>query len=330
MQGDAIDMAALDAGGRPLAGATLTLEQLRGADFSGIVPLAVLGWPIRHSVSPQMHNAALAELARRDKRFGSWRYYRVEAEPERLGEALDLLALKGFAGVNLTIPHKVLALNHATIREGDGIGHAAGALNTLWRQNGRWTGTNTDGRGLLLGVRERPLFAELRGADVVLLGAGGAARAIAATCLFSGCKSLYIGNRSRERLGELLDLLRVQDEAGLMRGFDLASPATAGLPGSALIINATSLGLKAEDAAPIDLAMFETGTKVFDTTYGRHRSALLRQADALGFPASAGLPMLVHQGAQALAIWTGYEDGGLPPEALARMYAAAREALGLS
>lgn len=309
----------------PEAGTTLTLDDVRAADFSGIVPLAVLGWPIRHSVSPQMQNAALAELAKADARYSAWRYYRVEVQPAHLKEALDLLAAKGFVGLNLTIPHKVLALDY--VRVTDMLGLSAGAVNTLLRENGQWMGYNTDGTGIKAALAQEPFRVRaLDEVDVVLLGAGGAARAIAAICLASACKSLWIGNRSLERLDELLCQMKSYAAKGVLHGFDLAGASEAGLPRKALVINATSLGLKEEDASPVDLTIFGEGTMVFDTTYGKHKSALLKKAEALGMPASNGLPMLVHQGLGALDEWTGHPRGSSGRYEI--MFKAAKEALG--
>jgi shikimate dehydrogenase len=311
----------------PEAGATLTLDDVRASDFSGLTPLAVLGWPIRHSVSPEMHNAALAELAKKDAKFKAWRYYRVEVPPENLKDALDLLAEKGFLGLNLTIPHKVLALDY--VRVADLLGLSAGAVNTLLRKDGEWLGYNTDGMGLKAAVSHKPFgICYFDEADVALLGAGGAARAIAAIALASACRSLWIGNRSKDRLDELLGQMQGFAGKGVLHGFDLAKAAEAGLPANALVINATSLGLKQDDPAPIDLSIFGLGAKVFDTTYGKHRSALLKQADALGLPASNGLPMLVHQGLDALNEWTGHAAES--PVYFDIMNKAAREALGIN
>lgn len=311
-------------GSAPEAGATLTLDMVATADFSGVTPLAVLGWPIRHSVSPQMHNAALSELARTDARFAAWRYYRVEVPPEKLKEALDLLAEKGFLGLNLTIPHKVIALEH--VRVADMLGLSAGAVNTLLRKDGQWLGYNTDGTGIKAAFAGEPFrIRHLDEVDIVLLGAGGAARAIAAICLASACKSLWIGNRSLERLDELMGQMKSFAGRGVLHGFDIATADEAGLPRKALVINATSLGLKPEDAAPIDLSLFESGSMVFDTTYGRHKSELLKQAETLGMPSSNGVPMLVWQGLGALSEWTGRACDAR----YATMMKAAREALGI-
>ncbi len=309
----------------PGAGATLTLEELAGAEFGGVSPLGVLGWPIRHSVSPQMHNAALAVLAERDEGLRNFRYHRIEVRPEQLGEALALLHAKGFLGLNLTLPHKVLVLDH--VASVDTFAADAGAVNTLVRRGDGWAGFNTDAHGFEQAALAAPVCTFLADCPVVLLGAGGASRAIALKCLDTGCAGLWIGNRSVERLGELVERLKNLRPEAPVQTFDLAAPA--GLPKGALVVNATSLGLKADDPSPIDLALLQSPRGIVDTTYGRHRSALLAQADALGIPATNGLPMLVHQGAQALAIWLSQRNTALSKEAVCAMFTAAREALGI-
>jgi shikimate dehydrogenase len=310
----------------PGPGEVLTLEDVAKADFTGVTPLGVLGYPIKHSVSPQMHNAALAVLAKTDPKFANWRYYRIEVPPERLKEALDLLAAKGFIGLNLTIPHKVLAMQW--VKVADSVSAISGAVNTLLRNNGEWLGANTDGGGLANAVSQKPLSVNLYNSDVVLLGAGGAARAIAAICLAKRCKSLWIGNRSVARLDELMAQLREADSGGVMHAFDLSHAAEADLPRNPLVINATSLGLKPDDPSPIDLSLFGPDTRVFDTTYGKHRSSLLLQAEELGIPAVNGTLMLVLQGAGSLGVWAKTQIG-LPPSEFWAMFNAAHDALGI-
>lgn len=291
--------------GAPAAGPgpqVLSIEDVHATDFPG-TPLTVFGSPIRHSVSPQMHNRALAAMTRADSRFANWRYHRVEVPPERLPEALGLCARKGFRGINLTLPHKVDALRH--IARVDPSAQAFGAVNTLrLDDDGLYTGFNTDGYGFEAAVREE-LGIALPGRHVILLGAGGAARAIAAQCLASRCASLHIGNRTADRLDALLALLKPFDNAHRLRGFDLASPDYDALPPDALIVNATTLGLKPEDPAPLDLGLFPPEAAVYDTTYGSHRSRLQRDAFDRGLRSANGLSMLVWQGARSLEIWTG-------------------------
>lgn len=299
--------------------ATYTLADLAAWDFPG-TPLAVLGHPIRHSISPAMHNAALAELALRDPAYSNWRYFRFEVPPDELPRALELLHAKGFAGVNLTVPHKVLAVASPRVVAIDPAARPAGAINTLRRRADGWEGFNTDGHGLANGLRE-DLGVELAGAHVILLGAGGAARGAAVECLQRGCASLWIANRTRANLDSLLALLAPLAGEIPVHGFDPSSPPPA-LPAGAVVVNATSAGLKPADPLPLDLAALPAAPRaVYDMIYNPPETALLTAARSRGLPAANGLSMLVHQGARALELWT---RGPVPVRA---MDAAARAAL---
>jgi shikimate dehydrogenase len=266
-----------------------------------------------------MHNAALAELARGDPRFSAWRYHAFDVEPDRLAAALALLGDLGFCGVNLTVPHKVLAVG--MVANLDPVALEAGAVNTLLREKGVWRGFNTDGYGLAAGIRE-DLGVELRGAPVVVLGAGGAARGVAAECLRTGCAGLWVINRSRPNLDLLLAHLAPLAGATAVRGIEAGR--VDGVPGGAVIINATSAGLKAADPAPADLSAFRGVAAVYDMIYNPPLTRLLAQARELGIPCANGLGMLVHQGAKALEIWTGVPASRTAPA----MRAAAVKALG--
>lgn len=277
-----------------------TLSDLPAWSFAGTA-LAVVGRPVAHSLSPVIHHAALAELARTRPEFGSWRYFKFDIAPEELPRALTLFQEKNFRGLNLTVPHKSLAVEHLV--SSDAFVRAAGAANTLsWTSTG-WTGANTDGYGLATALREE-LDVGLAGAEVILLGAGGAARAAAVECLRSHCASLWIGNRTAGRLAQLLAQIQPLAAASTVHGFDLAQPP-AGLPGGAIVINATSAGLAAGETAPFDLTKIPRPSRVYDMIYRPARTALLQQADDLGLAQANGLSMLVHQGARSLELWTG-------------------------
>jgi shikimate dehydrogenase len=284
----------------PIADAVLTLDHLSTWSHAGTA-LAVLGHPIKHSVSPAMHNAALAAMARQEKDFLTWRYFRFDVPPADLPRALTALHAAGFHGLNLTVPHKVLAFD--LVQEIDPAAVPVGAVNTLRRTATGWRGFNTDGYGLAAALREK-LGAGLAGAPVVLLGAGGAARGAAVECLQQGCASLWIANRTRANLDALLTALRPVAGRIPLHGFDPATPP-AELPAGALVINATSAGLKPGEPAPIDLRRLPPDAKVYDMIYNPPQTGLLRDAAALGLSCANGLSMLVHQGARALEIWTG-------------------------
>jgi len=277
-----------------------TLADLSTWSFPGTA-LAVIGHPIAHSLSPVIHNAALAELARTEPRYAAWRYFKFDIAPAELPAALKEFHRAGFRGLNLTVPHKSLVIEH--LGASDSFVRAAGAANTLSRTNDGWHGANTDGYGLAHALRAQ--FAiELAGANVILLGAGGASRGAAVECLRARCASLWIGNRTAATLDALLADLAPLTGGIPLQGFDLVAPP-AGLPANAVVINATSLGLKPDDAAPVDLIKIPRPACVFDMIYRPPQTALLRQAAGLGLRHANGLAMLVHQGARSLSLWTG-------------------------
>jgi shikimate dehydrogenase len=280
--------------------------------------LAVFGYPIKHSISPAMHNAALAEQAQRDARFLDWRYFRFEIHPDDLPRALELLHAKRFRGVNLTVPHKVIAFDRvATV---DPAAQPVGAVNTLlWTESG-WRGHNTDGYGLAAAVRQ-DLNLDLAGAHVVLLGAGGAARGAAVECLQRRCASLWIANRTRENLDTLLATLAPIARDIPLRGFAPSAPP-AELPTGAIVINATSAGLKDSDPLPIDLSGLPRPGAVFDMIYNPPQTPLLRAAAGRDLKTANGLGMLVHQGAKALEIWSGVPATATAPTMSAAAFAA--------
>ena len=278
---------------------TLTLASLRTTDFAP-GQLGVLGDPIAHSLSPAMHNAALATLLPTHPRLAGVRYHRLHVTAEELPAALALLHAKGFAGVNLTVPHKIQVLTIAETLSAEA--RRAESVNTLVRTATGWAGHTTDGQGFLEALRERS-GRTTRGRPVILLGSGGAARAVAAACLDDGCASLRLHNRDMAKAADLAAALadpRVQ-AAGLAE--IAASP-------EAVIVNCTTLGLKATDASPFPSALLAAGQFVFDTTYGTEPSRLLKDAKERGVPSCDGRPMLRWQGALAFRLWNGM----LPPE----------------
>ena len=200
-----------------------TLADLSAWSFSGVA-LAVVGHPIAHSLSPVIHNAALAELARTDPRFRNWRYFKFDIAPGDLPAALVEFHRLNFRGLNLTVPHKSLVVEH--LAKSDSFVRAAGAANTLVFFEEGWHGANTDGYGLSTALQQE-LGMGLAGAHVILLGAGGAARGAAVECLRARCTSLWIGNRTASSLTALLAELQPLAGATDLRGFDLANPPAA-------------------------------------------------------------------------------------------------------
>jgi shikimate dehydrogenase len=277
-----------------------TLAGLDTWSFAGTA-LAVLGHPIKHSVSPQMHNAALAEMARHDARFASWKYFRFDIDPDKLGDALREFHARGFHGINLTVPHKIIALDYVS----DIVESArrVGAVNTLLRTRLGWRGYNTDGEGMRDAILEELLLTLGENIDVLLLGAGGAARGAAVECLRCGVRSLHIANRTASTRDALIAQIKPMAANTPVYGID---PATLdeSLPANLLVINATSAGLNPSDPLPLDLNVLPRPRAVYDMIYNPPMTGLLKQADQLKIPYANGLGMLVHQGARALRIWS--------------------------
>jgi shikimate dehydrogenase len=279
---------------------TLTLAILRTTGFAP-GQLGVLGDPIAHSLSPAMHNAALATLVPTHPRLAGVRYHRLRITAEELPEALSLLHAKGFAGVNLTVPHKIQAL--ALVETLSPEARRAESVNTLVRTAAGWAGHTTDGQGFLEALRERT-GGTTKGRPVILLGSGGAARAVAAACLDDGCASLRLHNRDAAKAADLA--AKLADPR--VRAAGLAEIAA---PEDAVIVNCTTLGLKPADASPFPAGQLAVGQFVFDTTYGAGPSRLLKDAGERGVAGCDGRPMLRWQGALAFRLWNGM----LPPEA---------------
>lgn len=258
-----------------------------------------------------MHNAAFAALGL------NWRYLAFEVRPENLRPALLGARDMGFAGVNLTVPHKLLALECVDVL--DESARVWGAVNTVrfeGRQpDGSWLplrqfdqalpreirshGFNTDAAGLEHALQE-DLQLKLAGKKVLLLGAGGAGRMAALKCASAGVSELYLVNRTADRAAEMA--------AEIGRRFPSVRVAV-GYPSADvdLVLNATSLGLGKEDASPLDEKQFPPGRAraVYDMIYQPAETRLLAGAKAAGCQTANGLGMLVGQGALAFHLWTG-------------------------
>lgn len=290
---------------------TYSLSDLENWDFDG-TSLAVLGHPVQHSVSPQMHNAALAELAIQNRKFASWKYFKFDVEAVHLPLALPIFHEKGFIGLNLTIPHKEVALD--SITQIDEHAKRIGAVNTLIRQDSGYKGYNTDGYGLSEGIR-RKLDQSITQSNIVLLGAGGAARAAAIQCIEEHCSSLTIINRNQDRLQKLIDNIAPFAKSNNVPLIAQAPDESYQLAQHALLINATSLGLKVDDSLPFIAQGIPSSTKCFDMIYNPSTTKLMQLVEKTGGRSANGLSMLIHQGAKALEIWT---DTTAPADTMSR------------
>jgi len=267
-----------------------------------------------------MHNAALAELAQEDPQFRDWTYYKFDVVPDDLQEALATFHRKQFRGLNLTVPHKILAAKWVEIGEKEV--ELTEACNTLlWTPNG-YQGFNTDLYGMTTAI-ETEFEIQLQDRQVILLGAGGAARAAAVACAKAGVKSLTLANRTVSKLETIKNVLQKVAACPAIDTCSLKEPLP-NISENLLIINATSLGLDPEDPTPADLRKLPPSTLVFDMIYNPAKTKLLKEAESMGMKVANGLAMLAYQGERSLKIWTQK-----PPSAQT-MFNAAQAGLNLS
>ena len=230
------------------------------------------------------------------------RYINCEVAPERLGDAVRGARAMGWAGFNCSIPHKVAVVEHL-----DGLEESAaliGAVNCVIRREDRWIGANSDGQGFLAALRTA---VDPAGASLVLLGAGGAARAIAVECALAGVAAITIVNRDPARGAELVSLLNERTSTRA----ELASwDTTYRVPAdTAIVVNATSVGLfpAVDDRLDLDPDTLREPMVVADVIPNPPRTHLIRDAEARGATVLDGLGMLVNQGIISVRHWTGID-----------------------
>ncbi|MBV9387777.1 MAG: shikimate dehydrogenase [Chroococcidiopsidaceae cyanobacterium CP_BM_ER_R8_30] len=258
--------------------------------------LGVIGHPVEHSLSPVMHNAAIAAL-RLD-----YVYLPLPVTPENLPAAIAGFAAIGLVGFNVTIPHKQTILNF--LSEVLPVAQAVGAVNTVWRTDKGWSGTNTDVAGFLAPLQIR-YNRDWSQTVAVILGNGGAARAVAFGCAELGCAKIHVTGRNQTKLEEFkaswvnsnLNNLQVHTLEQLPRL----------IPQATLLVNTTPTGMypKVEESplSAATMAQLPPNAIVYDLIYNPRPTQLLRQAQQLQLATLDGLEMLVYQGAAALEIW---------------------------
>ena len=269
--------------------------------------LGVMGWPIAHSLSPGMQQAAIAAAG------ADYSYIAMPVRPERLAEAVAGLRAVEFCGWNVTIPHKQAIM--ALLDEIDGDAQAIGAVNTVVNADGHLKGFNTDVTGFLLPLKERGL--ELAGREAAVLGAGGAARAVLYGLLKSGMRKIHVGVRNPAKAQALADSLAAYGKI-LVYEWNSEDFKTV-IPVVSLLVNTTPLGMapKVEEAPPVDWGRVRQGTFVYDIIYTPAETRFLAEARAHGCLTQNGERMLAGQGAEAFRLWTGIKaDVGCMCEAL--------------
>ena len=262
--------------------------------------IGLIGWPVSHSFSPAMHNAAAQALGL------NWVYVPLPVPPEKLATAVSSLSALGFRGINITVPHKQTVI--PLLDELKPGAQAIGAVNTVVvGADGRLTGHNTDWSGFLADLQAHEV--PVAGRDCLILGAGGSARAVAYGLATAGAQVHLLARRIAQAESLIADLRPSLPQATftsqpLTQLADVAAKFSA-----PLIINCTPLGMTPHEASspwPAD-APFPSGATVYDLVYNPRRTQLMQQAESAGCQAINGLGMLVQQGTKAFALWTGQE-----------------------
>jgi len=267
--------------------------------------ICIIGDPIRHSLSPVMQNAAFAAG------HLDYVYVPFAVTPENLGRAVVGLKALGVCGFNVTIPHKTAIIPF--LDRLDESAEAAGAVNTVQLAGDSLVGYNTDGDGLVDSLLTDLGFSPGK-KQIIVVGAGGAARgAIAALCR-AGAKRILIYNRSIENALAVMQEMNIRYPETRIEVVRQERVSRENLGATCLLLNTTSLGMNGERIEGINLSELTAGAMVYDMVYSRTGTALVKEAAAIGLRSANGLGMLVAQGERAFEIWTGQR----PPEGVMR------------
>lgn len=257
---------------------------------------AVIGWPIGHSKSPIIHRHWLAELGL------SGDYVPLGIAPEDFATELRQLESRGFVGANVTIPHKEAALALAdTVTD---RARRIGAANTLVFRGGKIHADCTDGEGFLANLKQNAPDWDPAKGPAVILGAGGAARAIIVSLLDAGCPEVIVTNRTRTRADALASTFPI-----FVSDWDSRVDATAGC---ATLVNTTSLGMTGQPPLDMSLDLCANDCLVTDIVYTPLKTDLLKSAEALGLPTVDGIGMLLHQAVPGFEAWFGQKPAVTP------------------
>ena len=256
--------------------------------------LGVIGHPIAHSLSPLMHNAALAEMG------ADFVYLPFAIAPEDLEQAIAGFSAIGLRGFSITLPHKQTIM--PLLSEISEVAQAIGAINTVWRTEQGWSGTNTDAEGFLAPLRS--MHRDWSQSMAVILGNGGAARAVVAGCVELGCAEIHIVGRDAQKLEAFSQSWNCS--FGLQVHAWKTLPDL--LPRADLLVNATPIGMSPHiEKSPLTSAeadRLKAGVIAYDLIYTPNPTRFLQQVSDRGGVAIDGLEMLIQQGAAALKIWT--------------------------
>ncbi len=252
----------------------------------------VIGSPIAHSMSPEMHNDLFSFYQM------NARYHAFHVKPENLADAIKGFRAIGISGFNVTIPHKIEIID--LLDEVCEIAANIGAVNTVVNEDGKLVGYNTDGLGFVTSLRKK--VDHLENSRVLIIGAGGAARGIYITLAAEGVKNIDITNRTHEKAEELISTCKFSAVSNSLS----IEQAEKDLANYDIIVNTTSIGMHPEiDAIPINLTYLSPNAVVSDIIYNPLKTKLLREAEQKRATIDNGVGMFVYQGALAFEKWTG-------------------------
>ena len=252
----------------------------------------IIGFPLGHTLSPAMHNASFEKFKLDSE------YLVFETRPEQVGEFIDKMRKEGIKGINVTIPHK-----HTVMKYLDKIDKAArtiGAVNTIVNNKGKLTGYNTDYLGFLKTLELNKI--KLKGKEVVMIGAGGAAHALAYAIKLLTPKKFHIINIDMAMSETLLKKLKLKNIK--LHNLDKTAEKDAIIAKADFIINATSVGMH-DHEVPYKIDKLKKSAVVYDLIYNPAKTEFLKQAEKKGVKIINGLDMLIWQGIEAFKIWTG-------------------------
>jgi shikimate dehydrogenase len=252
----------------------------------------ILGHPVGHSLSPAMHNAAFEKLGL------PWLYTPLDISPRELGPVVKMMRAFNVRGANVTVPYKEKILSHLDWIEPEA--KWLGSVNTIYHKGNQLCGSSTDGEGFLRSLGS--WHTRLKGTRGLLIGAGGAAKAVAGALAQAGVKGFYVANRSSAKAAKLMKSLRKKYRKLDIQAIPFRNAAQF-VPYSDWIVQATSLGLRGE-TSPVPLKGARKGTLAVDLIY-HQKTNFIKQAKRFGLPHLDGLGMLLHQGALSFEYWTG-------------------------
>jgi shikimate dehydrogenase len=270
-----------------------TLKEERMIDLNTRL-IGLLGYPLKHSFSPRMHNYAYL------KNDLNYAYIPIEIKAQKIDDAIRGMKVMNFVGFNVTIPYKIKIMDY--LDEIDELAEKIGSVNTVSISAGKLKGYNTDGLGFIKSLEENKI--NYKDITVLVVGAGGASRSISMTLAENGVEDLYIANRTYDKAKNLseeintkikncsqsLHLNKIEDQ---IKKIDL-------------IINTTSIGMSPDiDKIPLNTELLNKNTTVVDIIYNPVKTKLLKEAEKKGCKILNGIEMLVNQGAEAFEIWTG-------------------------